>query len=323
MVADGGYLSGWSGDRSPAEIDPEMMGVDDPKLAREIAGAVDFDIVGPDAAAAATSFDRQNGLSLYDIPMSHADTITDEFTSHCKENGLDANLQARPERISHRERVRRCVEGSDGSFIIFGVPVVAVGGLPTDRKLPVEATRRDYGDLGVRWQDISVLVSDEPPTRSTLLGQIGVDWARFVFADADALNSWKHHRPIDGLADVAFWGASEAEAAADLGAAQLPEGVSGWENMGLERAFERYESIETWLAAGPDRRVKIDFRPHSHHYQVMREVRASDNEAGTVEVAGAEILFAMTSWGDGWFTAYADYDAADNLVAVRIDLDPA
>jgi predicted enzyme related to lactoylglutathione lyase len=157
---------------------------------------------------------------------------------------------------------------------------------------------------------------------SVLLGHIGVDWARLAFADANALSAWRHHKPIDGLADVAFWGADVDEAAAQLGATRFPEGVFGWENLDLEKAFERYESVENWLEAAPQRRLRIDFRPHSHHYYVMRDVRASENEAGTIEVAGAEILFAMTSWGDGWFPAFADLDPTGNLVALRVDFTP-
>jgi len=49
-------------------------------------------------------------------------------------------------------------------------------------------------------------------------------------------------------------------------------------------------------------------------------VRASDTESGTVNVGGADILFTMTSWGDGFFPAFADCDADGNLVAVRVAL---
>jgi hypothetical protein len=66
--------------------------------------------------------------------------------------------------------------------------------------------------------------------------------------------------------------------------------------------------------------MALDFRPHSHHWQVMRQVRASENETGTIDLGDARILFAMTSWGDGVFPAYADYDQDGSLVAVRVQL---
>jgi hypothetical protein len=35
----------------------------------------------------------------------------------------------------------------------------------------------------------------------------------------------------------------------------------------------------------PERKFAHDFRPHSHHWRVMAEVRASEYEAATIEVA--------------------------------------
>lgn len=51
VLMDGGYLGLWSGAGAP-----------------DSKSAVDFEIVGPDAEAAARSFDRQPGRMLYDIP---------------------------------------------------------------------------------------------------------------------------------------------------------------------------------------------------------------------------------------------------------------
>ena len=55
VLMDGGYLGLWSGERSPDEVGQ----TDD-------VPAVDLEVVGPDANAAARSFDRQSGRS----PMS-------------------------------------------------------------------------------------------------------------------------------------------------------------------------------------------------------------------------------------------------------------
>ena len=63
-----------------------------------------------------------------------------------------------------------------------------------------------------------------------------------------------------------------------------------------------------------------DFRPHSHHFLVMRQVRASPTESGTLEVGGAMICTFMTSWGDGFFPVYRDLDVGERLVRVRINL---
>lgn len=36
VVIDGGHLGAWSGERSPAEIDPALLGVDDAEVMRQI-----------------------------------------------------------------------------------------------------------------------------------------------------------------------------------------------------------------------------------------------------------------------------------------------
>lgn len=74
-ILDGGYLGSWSADRSPQDVDPETLGLQDPQLAAEIASAVDFEVIGPDAEAAARSFNQWAGLTLYDIPASRTQGI--------------------------------------------------------------------------------------------------------------------------------------------------------------------------------------------------------------------------------------------------------
>ena len=63
-----------------------------------------------------------------------------------------------------------------------------------------------------------------------------------------------------------------------------------------------------------------DFRPHSHHFLAMKQVRTTPTESGTVEVGGARVCIFMTSWGDGFFPVYRDVDARGRLVRVCIDL---
>ncbi|WP_285549736.1 hypothetical protein [Actinoplanes regularis] len=49
-------------------------------------------------------------------------------------------------------------------------------------------------------------------------------------------------------------------------------------------------------------------------------MRASEHEAGVIQVGGAGILMAMTSVGDGFFPVHLDVDAAGDPVALRIDI---
>jgi hypothetical protein len=94
VLTDGGYLSLWSGDGRPEDV-PATPGP-----------AVDMEIVGPDAEAAARSFDRQSGTRLYDIPSHGIEQATTDFAEHCREAGLDAEVRVLPGQVPHRERVR-------------------------------------------------------------------------------------------------------------------------------------------------------------------------------------------------------------------------
>lgn len=312
----------WSGERSPAQIDPAVLGIDDPELAAEVLGSVDFAVTGPDASAAARGFGRQPGAVLHDIPASKAAELSRMFDEHCLAEGLDARLEALPGREPHARRVRRTAAGGGGGFLIFGVPVVAVGGVPGDRPLPVLASRFGSGDgMGPRWSEISVRMSEAPVASTVRLGDVGVDWARVLFGDADALDEWQHDEPVDGLADVAFWGAAAQEAAAAFAAPPLgepgEEGVLGWTGLPVAEAVEKAIALERWKER-TGRRIMVDFRPHSHHWQVMRQVRASAGEAGTVDIGDARLLCAMTGRGDGVFPVSADLDASGAVVAVRV-----
>ncbi|MFI1946755.1 hypothetical protein ACH46F_23215 [Streptomyces virginiae] len=322
VLIDGGYLGLWSGDQSPADIDPAALGIEDAAMAADVTGAIDFVVSGPDASEAVRSFDRQPGSRLHDIPASKAAEFEAAFDEHCRSVGLDARLEALPVREAHAHRARRTGEEGGGGFLMFGVPVVAVGGVPRSRHLHVLATRVDHGHgVGERWSEISIRMSEGQVTSSVSLGDIGVDWARVLFGDVDALGLWLHDEPADGLADVAFWGADADEAAATFAAPELgplgEDGVRGWTDLPVSEARDRARALLRWKDE-TGRRMAVDFRPHSHHWQIMRKIRASPVEAGSVELGDARVLCAMTSWGDGFFPVIADLDSSGDLLAVRV-----
>ncbi|MEU7907190.1 hypothetical protein [Actinoplanes sp. NPDC049118] len=158
---------------------------------------------------------------------------------------------------------------------------------------------------------------------SWVFWHLGVDNARFVFADADALNSWEHSRPLDGLADLVLWGRDQEQVAAEFGAPRLGDSADvgyGWVDLPVREAYRRALAIEARRNEPGGPRFAFDFRPHSHHWQVMGPVGASDHEAGVIQVGGADLLMAMTSVGNGYFPVHLDVDAAGILVALRIDV---
>ncbi|GHF19139.1 hypothetical protein E5082_16860 [Streptomyces griseoluteus] len=71
---------------------------------------------------------------------------------------------------------------------------------------------------------------------------------------------------------------------------------------------------------GPGRPAapRLARRPHSHHWQIMRRLRTSEHESGTLDLGPARVLCAMTTCGDGCFPVSADLDAAGDVVAVRV-----
>jgi hypothetical protein len=67
-------------------------------------------------------------------------------------------------------------------------------------------------------------------------------------------------------------------------------------------------------------KLGTDFRPHSHHWQVMRETRTSPTESSTTEVDGEKVCNFMTTWGDGCFEVHRDLGNSGELVQIRIEL---
>ncbi|MGK5554253.1 hypothetical protein ACSNOI_21820 [Actinomadura kijaniata] len=323
VIADTGYLGLWSGDAAPVADADLLAGITDPALRESVANAADLEIVGPDAERAARSFDRQSGTWLYDIPAHGVPKIVESFEAHCREHGLDARVERLPGRVPHRERAERAARAGGDGFIMQGVPVV-VAPLPAGSEPRVTGTRRDYGRVGVRWETITVHVSDAAPVASRRLDTVGVDAARLSLVDADALGSWRHDEPLDGLADVAFWGRSQEEAAARFDAPPLgrpgEEGVRGWTDLDVPTAVERAMAVQEWADASPERLLAVDFRPHSHHFEALSLIRATVTGSGVIEVGGARTLAFATSWGDGLYPVHADFDASGRPARIRIAL---
>jgi hypothetical protein len=223
--------------------------------------------------------------------------------------------------VPHRERVRRCAAGD--YFLMSGVSVVVLGSLPPDRALPVVGHERAF-DLGTRWESVTIELNAGAVARRQFLGEVGVDCARIMIADADGLGSWVHDEPLDGLADAVFWGGDVADAAIELKAPPVADEPPkhGWPDLPVHDAVARIHEIEGWKQARPGRRLAWDFRPHSHHWQIMRQVDRSPHEAGQIQVGGAQMLTLMTSWGDGFFPVYAERAEDGTLLRVRIELVP-
>jgi hypothetical protein len=310
VVGDMGYLGDWSGDAAPG-IPRDLP----PDLADVAAKAVDWRIVGPDAEAAARTFDRQPLTFLYDMPDEQH--LHELWRDALDGTGLAAALSMESRRVPHRDRARRAGHAGGSGFFVNGVPFVAV---PVAAPGPFEVVGHRSAEDPYAWRDVELVLSSSEPTATRRLGHVGVDWARLVMADVDALSDWVHEDSLDGQADVAFWGRDAAKAAKRFKPARLDEGgqeVHGWENLPMADATDLAVKVDDWRAK-KGRGLAVDFRPHSHHYRVMRQVRSSETESGVIEVGGADVLGFMTTWGDGFFDVELDSDADGRPVIVRI-----
>jgi hypothetical protein len=173
-----------------------------------------------------------------------------------------------------------------------------------------------------RWSCVWLELSSSPVERSESAGHVLVDRARLMFADVDALGDWEQEEALDGLADVVFWGRDELVIAKRCGAPLLavPEGqIYGWIGLPFEEALAKANAVAALRS--PERKFALDFRPHSHAYQLLAQVRATETGSGQVNVGGAELCGFATSWGDGAFEVFRDLDASGALVRVRVQME--
>lgn len=197
-------------------------------------------------------------------------------------------------------------------------PAIVTADVPRTQELVVTGARVGRGRFADCWEHVAVNLAAGDVHAARKLGAAGVDFARLVCMDHAALDHWQHEDSLDGLADVVFWGRDEAQLARAMHASRSKEGY-GWSDLPVADAeakvmeAERLKAERRWL-------LKIDYRPHTHHYQALAEARASANGAGAIELAGTRLLLVFTSWGDGVFPVYLDLDADDRPVRVRIQL---
>ncbi len=114
-----------------------------------------------------------------------------------------------------------------------------------------------------------------------------------------------------------FWGRDAATAAAASAAPDLGEGQYGWLDRPVEEAVELGTAVEELRETG-ELRFATDFRPHSHHHQMMAKVRAAPTESGTLTIGDAKMCAFMTSWGDGIFPVEIDRDSEGSILTVRL-----
>lgn len=321
VVIDPGYASLWTHAEEDFARD-EGWPFDENTLS-VAKTAMDITITGHDAAEAGRRFNRQwHNLWLYDIPEEDLPSIELSFHDLADAHGLQAGLEVSARRIPHRERVDYALAqgGGCGEIQIHGVMNAVCGEIPPDRELVVYAEPMPAGDYETRWRKIYVEVEPNLEIASSeRIGASGVDWARLMFVDADALAHWGcGDDSLDGLADLVFWGRDAETLARELGAPKFDQIRYGWRDIPLDDVQTHYKAFETAREAG-DHKAAFASWPHSAHWRLMRMVWDSPTESGSVELGGSRLCGFMTSWGDAIFDVLAERDAAGRLVRLTID----
>jgi hypothetical protein len=321
LIVDAGYLDMWCHDRDPV-VPRRALSSDD--AARRANAALDYEIVGPDAERAGLLFDRQwHPRFLFDIPEGGEEPLAAKFAEIIGAHGLHASIQRLPKRVSHRRRVDLALERGRGAGEIqmHGVPAVAIGDVPAG-ELRVHGEPMPNGDPDeLRMRRVVVACRDLPVERSERVGLVGIDWARLIVADVDALGLWKHHAPLDGKADFAFWGRDAERVAEKFAANRIEDNAFGWKDLDVDDAEKRVDEVRSFIERNK-LLAATDYRPHSHHYVLMQQVRASERFYGSGEVVlgDARACGFQTSWGDGLFEVHRDLDASGRLVSIRIEM---
>ena len=95
-------------------------------------------------------------------------------------------------------------------------------------------------------------------------------------------------------------------------------GIPWLEHRGVAEAVEVGTTIQDMRS--PACMFALDFRPHTHHWIAMSQVRAADTASGVVPLDGADATVFMTTWGDGVWEVFRDLDDNGELVRVRVEL---
>jgi len=196
--------------------------------------------------------------------------------------------------------------------------MVVIDGVPRDRELRVIGARLGRGRFAHCWDWVAVEIGGNDVARSEQVGVAAVDFARLLLIDRGGVDAWQHQAALDGKADFVFWGRDAAALAAAIDAPAIDEG-HGWLDLDVARCVELGTRAEE-LKAERGWKLATDFRPHSHHYLALAQVRATATESGTIDVGGAPACLFATTWGDGEFPVLVDHDAQGAIARVRVQL---
>ena len=201
-----------------------------------------------------------------------------------------------------------------------GVEAVLVSGITPGRyDVWSEPTDDDEGLRRAVTIDFVSAGKTVTTARTIELGSVPVDMARIGVMDVGAIEHWNEGEPADGRADVVFWGLHEEEVAKRVEAPKLDDDTYGFVDLVVRDAVVIGSRLEALRQTG-ELRFAFDFRPHTHPFFLLAQIRDSGNEAGVIDVGGHAMCGFMTTWGDGVFPVTLEVDAEDKPIRCTITL---
>lgn len=317
IILDTGCLNLWSHDKIPVLSDGIL---ETPEATADANSSVDLHLVGSDAEEAGKLLGMSwHPLYVYDQTPDHFE-LSRKLDEIIRLHKLDARFETISPRIPHLQRTRFAIDYGKGAGEVqfHGIWGVAFESAPIGKPLRVVGERASDTD-STCWKRVVVQLRPELRIASSKkIGCLLVDEARLLIADLESLSAWRHEESLDGKADFVFWGKDAAQVAQQFDATQISLDEYGWLDLLEEVAVEIGTKVEFHVRKN-NLKLATDFRPHSHHWQVMKGTRSSPTQSSTIDFNGVKICNFMTTWGDGAFDVYRDLAPSGELAQVRID----
>ena len=64
----------------------------------------------------------------------------------------------------------------------------------------------------------------------------------------------------------------------------------------------------------------FDYRPHTHDYYLLDQIRSSSTESGTINLDNTIACGFSTIWGDGAFPVFGEFNENNELIRIKIEL---
>ncbi len=210
--------------------------------------------------------------------------------------------------------------GDHHAFQFQGVSAVTVHQVPTDVEVRVTGARMAERQDAWAHVDVHLRPADEGADWEHI-GDVLVDCARLMVSDVIVTCAMGGGGTADGMSDLVWWGADAAEVARLAGVEPLKPGGGEY---GFEDRID--EAVQPWIdwldiVKQAGLRFAYDYRPHNYQWMILKEIRASPHDVGTVELeTGGRGLGFFSALGDGIFGVHVRRDTDGAITTIRIDL---